>query len=133
MILDYQKNWIRIITEFAMKSPYANWISMLQAPCVSSQILYGTIQRKFNQKWYKNIWSLTFYRTFVYNTIHERWPIILTKVIDQVHRYRQIHVAVYREVSDTDMIESNQQLYFKYISVFLKLNIDKWQKNWFSK
>ncbi|VDN53914.1 unnamed protein product [Dracunculus medinensis] len=41
--------------------------------------------------------------TFVYNTIHERWPIILTKVIDQVHRYRQIHVAVYREEGYRDM------------------------------
>uniref|UniRef100_A0A915CIZ6 Sugar phosphate phosphatase n=1 Tax=Parascaris univalens TaxID=6257 RepID=A0A915CIZ6_PARUN len=41
--------------------------------------------------------------TFVYKTIKDRWPAILTKVIDQVHRYRHTHIAVHPKDGDRDI------------------------------
>ncbi|KHN76861.1 UPF0364 -like protein [Toxocara canis] len=41
--------------------------------------------------------------TFVYKTIRDRWPTIVTKVIDQVHRYRHTHIAVHPKDGDHDI------------------------------
>ncbi|MFH4975213.1 hypothetical protein AB6A40_001922 [Gnathostoma spinigerum] len=41
--------------------------------------------------------------TFVFITIKDRWPKILTRVIDQVHRYRLTHIELYPKDGDNDI------------------------------
>uniref|UniRef100_A0A0N5AQK0 Sugar phosphate phosphatase n=1 Tax=Syphacia muris TaxID=451379 RepID=A0A0N5AQK0_9BILA len=48
--------------------------------------------------------------TFVYQTIKDRWPQILTKVIDQVHRFHDMHTSTYREEGDKDIKAVIQEL-----------------------
>ncbi|EJW83115.1 hypothetical protein WUBG_05977 [Wuchereria bancrofti] len=36
--------------------------------------------------------------TFAFLTVRDRWPKILGKIVDQVHRYRHAHIAVHGEV-----------------------------------
>ncbi|VDO14985.1 unnamed protein product [Brugia timori] len=35
--------------------------------------------------------------TFAFLTVRDRWPKILGKIVDQVHRYRHAHIAVHGE------------------------------------
>uniref|UniRef100_A0A915PIP5 Sugar phosphate phosphatase n=1 Tax=Setaria digitata TaxID=48799 RepID=A0A915PIP5_9BILA len=48
--------------------------------------------------------------TFAFLTIRDRWPKILARVVDQVHRYRYAHIAVYHEEGERDIKSVLSQL-----------------------
>ncbi|VDN05355.1 unnamed protein product [Thelazia callipaeda] len=41
--------------------------------------------------------------SFAYLTVRDRWPKIITKVVDQVYRYRHAHIAVHGERGEEDI------------------------------
>lgn len=48
--------------------------------------------------------------TFAFLTVRDRWPKILGKIVDQVHRYRHAHIAVHGEVGEKDIKSVLSQL-----------------------
>ncbi|EFO20189.1 hypothetical protein LOAG_08302 [Loa loa] len=48
--------------------------------------------------------------TFAFFTVRDRWPKILGKIVDQVHRYRYAHIAVHGEDGEKDIKSVLSQL-----------------------